>query len=134
MIMREILFLPRSDEYLVREGLRDAPGAFEALVRRYQRKAHAIALAAGAAPSWVEDAVQEAFLLAFRDLPQLRSHASFGPWFLSIVRNVVRKMHRSAQHQTVVEDLDRIQAPNRGSIEKRDFAESVWGQVLELPP
>ena len=65
-------FLTPSDAALVRGALRDDPRAFERLVFRYQRRAHAVARAAGVPESAADDAVQEAFLKAFRHLPALK--------------------------------------------------------------
>src|SRR2546422_4394892 len=87
-----------SDATLVNDALADRPAAFEALVLRYQRKAHAIARAIGVRADSLDDVVQEAFLSAFCGLRDLRSPAAFGPWLLQIVRNLSRK-HLSRSHR-----------------------------------
>src|SRR5512136_2159699 len=86
-----ITLLFSSDAALVRQALEDRPEAFEALILRYQKKAHAIARAIGVPADSLDDVIQEAFLGAFCGLRDLRSPASFGPWFLSIVRNLSRR-------------------------------------------
>ena len=58
--------LPRSDEALVRQALLGDGEAFERLIGRHQRRAHAIARAVGVAPDSLDDLVQEAFLAAFK--------------------------------------------------------------------
>ena len=66
-----------SDADLVRKALGGDPLAFESLVQRYQRKAFAIARAAGTQASALEDVVQDAFLRSFRQLPNLREPDRF---------------------------------------------------------
>jgi RNA polymerase sigma-70 factor (ECF subfamily) len=47
----------------------------------------------------VEDATQEVFLLAYRELRQLRAGTDARPWLFGIARNVVRH-HQKARHRT----------------------------------
>jgi hypothetical protein len=49
--------IAKSDAAIVRKTLEGRPEAFEPLVFRYQRKAHALALAAGLGPEAADDAV-----------------------------------------------------------------------------
>src|SRR6185503_14128986 len=89
-----------SDGLIVERTLAGRPQAFETLVFRYQAKAHAVARALGLGPPEADDAVQEAFLQAFRDLPSLREHASFGGWFLNIVRHVsIKELRRASKSE-----------------------------------
>jgi RNA polymerase sigma-70 factor (ECF subfamily) len=64
-------------------------------VRRYQdvalRTAHLVCPEADA-----DDAVQEAFLKAYRALPRFRSGSPVRPWLLRIVANEARNRRRSA--------------------------------------
>lgn len=68
--------------------------AFEQLVARYQTRAVRLAwtLAGGDA----EDAVQEAFVKAYRSLDRFRAGAAFRPWLFAIVANEARNRRRSA--------------------------------------
>lgn len=69
--------------------------AYEELVRRHQdiavRTAHLFAPDGDA-----EDAVQEAFVKAYRALGRFRPDAPFRPWLLRIVANEARNRRRSA--------------------------------------
>lgn len=67
---------------LAREGDRDA---FSGLVDRHQQSAWRVAMAALGRPEDADDAAQEAFLSAWRKLPELRDEERFKPWLLSIV-------------------------------------------------
>ena len=73
-----------------RAGDRDA---YEALVARYGAAAYRAAVLLGAGDD-AEDAVQEAFVRAYRALAKFRG-GEFRPWLLAIVANQVRNLHRS---------------------------------------
>jgi RNA polymerase sigma-70 factor (ECF subfamily) len=68
-------------------------GAFEALFRRHARRATGLAhrLLGG---EGVDDLVQDAFLVAFRDLDQLTEPAKFGSWLLGILAKMASKRLR----------------------------------------
>ncbi len=121
-----------SDAAWVRRALGDRPRAFEVLVLRYERRAHAIARAVGVPAACVEDVVQEAFLKAFENLPQLRQPESFGLWFLSIVRNTGRRWHREARRETAPLPEDIEAAPGE-SVEQAELRETLWRKVSEMP-
>jgi RNA polymerase sigma-70 factor (ECF subfamily) len=134
-----------SDATIVRRTMKGCPQAFEALVFRYQKKAHAVARALGLRPSDVEDAVQEAFLQAFRDLPSLREPASFGGWFLNIVRHVsIKELRRASRGggEAPLPPGGEVQGSGPGArpasstaedIEQKDFRNYLWRKVAELP-
>jgi RNA polymerase sigma-70 factor (ECF subfamily) len=139
--MSPVFSFRRSDAALVRQALAQQPEAFDALVVRHQRQAHAIARAVGARASAVDDVVQQAFLQAFRGLHGLRQPANFGPWLLSIVRNTARN-HLRDEHRApafsgggAAEDYLNLQAapPASEPIEVRELRELLWRQVAELP-
>lgn len=67
-----------------RSGDRDA---FERLVRRHLRVAHAVALRASANRADADDVVQDAFLRALERLDDCRRPERFRSWLLTIVRN-----------------------------------------------
>lgn len=124
-----------SDAALVSRALSDKYSAFESLALRYQQKAYAIARAIGVPSSSVDDVVQESFLQAFCGLRGLRAPASFGPWFLSIVRNLSRKeLERSRR------PLDPVRLESRPPSEPRvdamdleELREHLWREVGNLP-
>ena len=82
------------DEELVERARTGDLVAFEELVARYQGRAVRLAwtLAGGDA----EDAVQEAFVKAYRSLDRFRQGAAFRPWLFTIVANEARNRRRSA--------------------------------------
>ena len=68
--------------------------AFAALIGRYERTALSVAFAQLHDPHRAGDAVQEAFLRAWQELPRLQELQRFGGWLLQIVRNAAIDMRR----------------------------------------
>ena len=75
-------------------GDRAAQGA---LVRRFRPTMLLVAQGACGCREAAEDAVQDAFLTAFRALANLEEPARFGPWLATIVRNRARRLAREGR-------------------------------------
>ena len=69
-------------------------GAFELLVKRHIRAAHAVAFAVLAEQSDADDAVQDGFLSALQHLDSCAPAEKFRAWLLTIVRNRAFDMKR----------------------------------------
>ncbi|MEM7233587.1 MAG: sigma-70 family RNA polymerase sigma factor [Planctomycetota bacterium] len=124
---------PPTDATLVRR-LRDGDSnAFEPLVLRYQSKGQAVARAQGAHSTTVDDVVQEAFFQAFRSFERLEHPERFGPWFLSIVRNIARKELRSADRCVVTSELEARADEPANTLESREISDRLWSEVRRLP-
>ncbi len=76
-----------SDAQLVARAQAGDERAFELLVRRHLRAAHAVATAVLGDPSEAEDVCQDAFLAALRKLDQCDPAEKFAAWLTAIVRN-----------------------------------------------
>jgi len=77
--------------------LRAAKGeatAFEVLISRFERSALAVAYAQLKDADRAGDAVQEAFLRAWQELPKLKEAARFAGWLMQIVRNAAIDLRR----------------------------------------
>ena len=89
----------------IRAGRRDD---FAVLVDRYLPVAHAVSYAQLHNVCDAEDAAQDAFIKAFESLDGLRDPDKFGPWLLTIVRNICRNHKRSRAREA--ERIDAIAA------------------------
>jgi RNA polymerase sigma-70 factor (ECF subfamily) len=101
------------DEELVVRAKEGDIAAFEQLVVRYQGPA--VRMAYGFAAGDAEDAVQEAFVKAFRALDRFRSGSAFKPWLFAIVANEARNRRRAAgrRERLSVRVADNERAPGR---------------------
>ena len=75
--------------------------AFSDLIEQY--RAAATRLAYGIAGDEAEDAVQDAFVKAFRKLDTFHPELGFRPWLFTVVANEARNHRRSMSRRTAVE-------------------------------
>jgi RNA polymerase sigma-70 factor (ECF subfamily) len=101
------------DREYVERILAGEPEVFEALVRKYNRMAGAIAFGIIGDFHEAEDVTQEAFLKAFRVLHTLRDAGRFRGWFAGLVRTKALDALRKKGSRTevgVVEDAVSVEA------------------------
>lgn len=88
-------------------------GAFGQLVRRHDDRMRGLAYRLLADPHRMDDAVQEAYLKAFRALPRFKPGRDFGGWLYRITYNACiddlrrRKRHPVAEHDPTDPPSDR---------------------------
>jgi RNA polymerase sigma-70 factor, ECF subfamily len=78
---------------------------FHDLIRPYERSVYVMALSLLHNEADAEDAAQEAFLKAFRNLAHFRGEAKFSTWLISITLNEARSRLRSGKTMKM-ESLD----------------------------
>ncbi|MHB8571863.1 MAG: RNA polymerase sigma factor [Candidatus Dormibacteria bacterium] len=76
------------------EAPSDQGDSFGQLVRPHLEMALRLAVGVTGSSTNAEDAVQDALLLSWRRIGQLRDPGSFRPWFLRIVLNCCRQQRR----------------------------------------
>lgn len=86
--------LEQSDRDLVEAAQQGRLDSFGALYQRYHNPIVALAYAQLGDKHLAEDAAQEVFAIACRDLRSLRDRDKFGVWLGGICRNVCRQMLR----------------------------------------
>ena len=86
-----------SDGALVAATLGGDEQAFAHLVRRYLRKAMAVALEHVPTREDAEDVVQDTFRRVLASLDRFDPERSFEPWFFTILRNTARNAARHGQ-------------------------------------
>jgi len=90
-----------STEELVKAAQAGETSAFTELVRRYERAVIITAQAVLGDFHSAQDAAQEAFVIAYQRLKQLRDAASFGPWLLQIARRRALRWQRRRIPETI---------------------------------
>jgi RNA polymerase sigma-70 factor, ECF subfamily len=93
---------------LIREAQKGSRTAFEALVRQYDQQVLRLALRLTGSEQDAQDIHQEAFLKAYRYLPNFRFECSFYTWIYRIVTNLcldhLRRRKSRREEQSVVVD------------------------------
>ncbi len=95
-----------SDLSLVRRVQRGDKGAFDALVLKYQHKVVKLVMRYVRNPAEAEDVAQEAFIKAYRALPQFRGDSAFYTWLYRIAINTAKNAVVSRDRSPVDFDLD----------------------------
>ena len=91
------------DASMVRRVLAGDPMAFALLMRRFNRRLYRLARAVMGDDAEAEDALQEAYLNAYRCLSQFRGDSSLATWLSRLVVNeCLGRMRRSARRQNVI--------------------------------
>lgn len=85
----------KSEERLVEAAQNGHLGSFAALYERYYSSMVALAYSLLADTQLAEDAAQQTFVIACRDLANLKSKDKFAAWLAGICRNTAKQMHKS---------------------------------------
>ena len=95
-----------SDLSLVRRVQRGDKGAFDLLVLKYQHKVIKLVMRYVRSPAEAEDIAQEAFIKAYRALPQFRGDSAFYTWLYRISINTAKNALASRERSPIAYDLD----------------------------
>ena len=96
-----------SDLSLVRRVQRGDKGAFDALVLKYQHKLVKLVMRYVRNPAEAEDIAQEAFIKAYRALPQFRGDSAFYTWLYRIAINTAKNAVVSRDRSPIDYNVDR---------------------------
>jgi RNA polymerase sigma-70 factor, ECF subfamily len=95
-----------SDLELVRRVQRGERGAYDLLVLKYQHKVVKLVMRYLRDPADAEDVAQEAFIKAYRALPQFRGDSAFYTWLYRIAINTAKNALASRDRNPVSYELD----------------------------
>jgi len=95
----------RDEQQMIASILAGESHLFHELIRPYERSVYAMALSFLKNEADAEDAAQDAFIKAYRNLSGFRGESKFGTWLISITLNEARSRLRRAK-VVKVESLD----------------------------
>ena len=95
-----------SDLSLVRRVQRGERGAYDLLVLKYQHKVVKLVMRYLRDPADAEDVAQEAFIKAYRALPQFRGDSAFYTWLYRIAINTAKNALAARERQPVSYEFD----------------------------
>ena len=90
-----------NDIELLKSCLTGSTRSFEVLVQRYQSLVCALTYGATGSVDKSEELAQETFLLAWKNLRQLKDLAKFKAWLCQIARRVIQNWLRARKRETV---------------------------------
>src|SRR6201991_29469 len=95
------------DLSLVRRVHRGDKGALDGLVLKYQHKLVKLGMRYVRNPAEAEDIAQEAFIKAYRALPQFRGDSAFYTWLYRIAINTAKNAVVSRDRSAIEYNIDR---------------------------
>ena len=122
-----------SDLSLVRRVQRGDKGAFDVLVLKYQHKLVKLVMRYVRNPAEAEDIAQEAFIKAYRALPQFRGESAFYTWLYRIAINTAKNAVVSRDRSPIEYNVDRSSTDNDESYDmqgRMKDSETPEGLVL----
>ncbi|MEJ2076926.1 MAG: RNA polymerase sigma factor [Acidobacteriota bacterium] len=127
-------FHQMTEAELLELALKGQTGAYGEIFVRHRAKAFALAFQYLRNHEDAKDVVQDAFIKAYKNLSKFDCHRSFGPWLLTIVRNLsidaIRRTKRSAV-QELPPSLPDTRARKADSTVLRH---EVWAALEKLSP
>ena len=93
--------LESNDAELVTQSLAGNRNAFGQIVVRYQTLICSLAYSATGSLTQSEDLSQETFVIAWKQLSELREPGKLRSWLCGIVRNLSRRALRGQEHEPV---------------------------------
>lgn len=124
---------PTDERALVLAAQRGEREAFSQLVRTHQRRAYAVARAIVVNHEDAEDAVQEAFLHAYRALDRFLPDQAFGAWLHRIVANAALDITRRRKVRDADELPETVASPFRDPAEGSELRRRLTEALGALP-
>ncbi|WP_199431684.1 RNA polymerase sigma factor [Qaidamihabitans albus] len=123
-----------SDPTLLARSLRGEAGAFDHLVRRHTPRMYRVALRITGTAAEAEDVVQEAWISAWRGLPEFRGDSAVSTWLYRVVTNAalayVRRRRPTVSLDAALTPGSGDGSPLIGAGVFADFRADPEGQVL----
>lgn len=126
--------LEQSDRDLVEAAQQGRLDSFGVLYQRYHNPIVALAYAQLGDKHLAEDAAQEVFAIACRDLRSLRDRGKFGAWLGGICRNVTKQMLRvKTRTAPLPSEPESTEVARDGGPEQKEKWDAVRRAVWQLP-
>ena len=133
MRARVVAERPADERALVLAAQRGEREAFSELVRTHERRAYAVARAIVVNHEDAEDAVQEAFLHAYRALHRFLPDQAFGAWLHRIVANAALDITRRRKVRDADELPESVASPFRDPAEASELRRRLQEALDTLP-
>ena len=128
------MWLAASDAELVLKSLDGDESAFGGLYDKYAKLVLAISRENTHELASAQDLTQEVFLRAYSKLGLLKDHDRFGPWLISITKNVGREFRRSKGRDRLVllgQESEELSEPPKQEPERVQLLEKAMSLLNE---
>ena len=128
----------RDQEHIIARARRGDADAFEQLVEAYRNQVFRLALRMCGNEADADEVAQEAFLSAWKGLPNFRGESRFSTWLYQLTTHAAIDLMRREKRQAAAEDIDGIIAADDGAspqqqAERAETRREVRSALMQLP-
>ena len=128
----------RDQEHIIARARRGDADAFEQLVAAYRNQVFRLALRMCGNEADADEVAQEAFLSAWKGLPNFRGESRFSTWLYQLTTHAAIDLMRREKRQAAAEDIDGITAADDGpspqqQVERAETRREVRSALMQLP-
>ena len=128
----------RDQEHIIARARRGDADAFEQLVAAYRNQVFRLALRMCGNEADADEVAQEAFLSAWKGLPNFRGESRFSTWLYQLTTHAAIDLMRREKRQAAAEDIDGITAADDGpspqqQVERAETRREVRSALIQLP-
>ena len=129
----------KDQENIIARARRGDAGAFEQLVETYREQVYRIALRMCSNAADADEAAQEAFLAAWKGLPNFRGDSQFSTWLYQLTTHAAIDLMRREKRQIAADDITEVSAADpapspQQQAEQSEQREIVRDAILQLAP
>lgn len=128
-----------NQENIIARARRGDADAFEQLVETYREPVFRLALRMCGNAADAEEAAQEAFIAAWRGLPNFRGESKFSTWLYQLASHAAIDLLRREKRQIAAEDITEVNAPDNAPdpqqrVEQSEQRQAVRDAIWQLTP
>lgn len=129
----------KDQENIIARARRGDADAFEQLVEAYREPVFRLALRMCGNAADAEEAAQEAFIAAWRGLPNFRGESKFSTWLYQLASHAAIDLLRREKRQIAAEDITEVNAPDNAPdpqqrVEQSEQRQAVRDAIWQLTP
>src|SRR2546423_8086728 len=122
-----------ADRELIEASRRGDRAAFATIIERYQRAVYAVAFSGTRDRALADDLTQDAFVIAWRKLGDLRDAQRLPAWLCGIARNLARDARKRPRHEDEIDVIDATTPYDRMSEAQAErIVATALGQVPDV--
>lgn len=128
----------KDQEHIIARARRGDAHAFEQLVTAYRNQVFRLALRMCGNEADADEVAQEAFLSAWKGLPNFRGESRFSTWLYQLTTHAAIDLMRREKRQAAAEDIDEITTADDGpspqqQVERAETQREIRSALMQLP-
>jgi RNA polymerase sigma-70 factor (ECF subfamily) len=129
--MRAMTYKDLADEQLVRQAQADDTRAFDELVNRYRDRVYRLAFRILRHEEDAAEALQDAFLSAFRGIKKFKAESTFSTWLYRVATNAALMRYRRRREPHLSLEQSQSSNPDAEPLEVPDWSAQPLEELLD---